>query len=123
VSYVQAPQDLGVDMSWLRDWVKLIRKLNATDAAVHDSQKLDDVLDFSNTGKGVWADGAYRSVQIEASLKAKACRVISTGAPHEIVRCRSARIREHDALDRQPGIKTAPDRGLTWVRAGTRSLG
>ena len=50
---------------------KLIRKWDATDAAVHDSQKLDDVLDLSNTGKGVWADSAYRSVQIEAGLKAK----------------------------------------------------
>ena len=50
---------------------KLIRKWDATDAAVHDSQKLDDVLDLSTTGKEVWADSAYRSVQIEASLKAK----------------------------------------------------
>jgi IS5 family transposase len=38
---------------------------------VHDSQKLDDVLDLSNTGKEVWADSAYRSVEIEAGLKAK----------------------------------------------------
>jgi hypothetical protein len=30
-----------------------------------------DVLDPSNTGKDVWADSAYRSVQIEAGLKAK----------------------------------------------------
>ena len=29
------------------------------------------VLDLSNTGKGVWADSAYRSAQIEARLKAK----------------------------------------------------
>jgi IS5 family transposase len=50
---------------------KLIRKWDATDAAVHDSQKLDDVLDLSDTGKGVWADSAYRSVQIEAGLKEK----------------------------------------------------
>src|SRR6266700_1551005 len=50
---------------------KLIRKWDATDAAVHDSQKLDDVLDLSNTGNGVWADSAYRSVQIEAGLTAK----------------------------------------------------
>src|SRR5262249_16927638 len=35
---------------------KLIRKWDATDASVHDSQKLDAVLDLSNTGKGVWAD-------------------------------------------------------------------
>src|SRR6266436_4759341 len=57
---------LGVDKAH-----KLIRKWDATDAAVHDSQKLDDVLDLSNTGNGVWADSAYRSVQIEAGLKAK----------------------------------------------------
>src|SRR5438034_2725240 len=50
---------------------KLIRKWDATDASVHDSQKMDDVLDLSNTGKGVWADSAYRSMQIEAGLKAK----------------------------------------------------
>ena len=57
---------LGVDKAH-----KLIRKWDATDAAVHDSQKLDDVLDLSNTGKGVWADSTYRSVQIEAGLKEK----------------------------------------------------
>ena len=39
---------LGVDKAH-----KLIRKWDATDASVHDSQKLDDVLDLSNTGKGV----------------------------------------------------------------------
>ena len=50
---------------------KLIRKWDATDASVHDSQKLDDVLGLSNTGDGVWADSAYRSVQIEAGLKAR----------------------------------------------------
>jgi IS5 family transposase len=57
---------LGVDKAH-----KLIRKWGATDAAVHDSQKLDDVLDLSNTGKEVWADSAYRSVQIEAGLEEK----------------------------------------------------
>jgi transposase, IS5 family len=51
--------------------VALIRKRDATDASVHDSQKLDDVLDLSNTGQEVWADSAYRSVQIEVGLKEK----------------------------------------------------
>ena len=77
---------LGVDKTH-----KLIRKWGVTDASVHDSQKLDGVLDLSNTGKGVWADSAYRSVQIEAGLKA--CRAVSTGAPHAIVRCQSVRSR------------------------------
>ena len=36
---------LGVDKAH-----NLIRKWDATDAAVHDSQKLDDLLDLSNTG-------------------------------------------------------------------------
>src|SRR5437660_4879683 len=35
---------VGVDKAY-----KLIRKWDATDAAVHDSQKLDDVLDLSNS--------------------------------------------------------------------------
>jgi IS5 family transposase len=50
---------------------KLIRRYAETDASVHDSQKLDDVLDKSNTGAEVWADSAYRSAEIEAALKAK----------------------------------------------------
>jgi IS5 family transposase len=48
---------------------KLIRKWDATDAAVHDSQKLDAVLDASNTSKEVWADSAYRSAGSEQRLK------------------------------------------------------
>ena len=50
---------------------KLIRKWDATDASVHDSQKMDAVLDLSQPARGVWADSAYRSAQIEADLKAK----------------------------------------------------
>jgi transposase, IS5 family len=50
---------------------KLIRKWDATDASPHDSQKLDDVLDPTNTCKEVWADSAYRSTEIEAKLAAK----------------------------------------------------
>ena len=37
----------------------------------HDSQKLDDILDASNTGKQIWADSAYRSAEIEARLREK----------------------------------------------------
>jgi transposase, IS5 family len=53
---------------------KLIRKWDATDAAVHDSQKLDAILDASNTAKDVWADSAYRSAEIEQRLKEKGLR-------------------------------------------------
>jgi len=50
---------------------KVIRRYAETDASVHDSQKLDEVLDRSNTGNEVWADSAYRSAEIEAGLKEK----------------------------------------------------
>jgi IS5 family transposase len=53
---------------------KLIRKWAATDASPHDSQKLDDVLDPTNTSKEVWADSAYRSTEIEQRLKEKGYR-------------------------------------------------
>jgi IS5 family transposase len=50
---------------------KIIRRYAETDASVHDSQKLDEVLDKSNTSNEVWADSAYRSVETEARLKEK----------------------------------------------------
>lgn len=53
---------------------KLVRRYQVTHAAVHDSQVLDDVLDPDNTASDVWADSAYRSVEIEATLKAKGLR-------------------------------------------------
>jgi transposase, IS5 family len=49
---------------------KLIRCYEVTDAAVHDSQKLEGLLDRSNTSADVFADSAYRSAEIEAKLKA-----------------------------------------------------
>jgi IS5 family transposase len=47
---------------------KLVRRYAVSSAAVHDSQKIDDVLDANNTGSAVWADSAYRSQEIEAKL-------------------------------------------------------
>ncbi|MDZ7841500.1 MAG: IS5 family transposase [Gammaproteobacteria bacterium] len=49
---------------------KLIRVFAVSDAAVHDSQMLDQVLDEANTGAGVWADSAYRSADTEQWLNA-----------------------------------------------------
>ena len=43
----------------------LVRQYSVTDAAVHDSQALADILDEDNEGDEVWADSAYRSVLIE----------------------------------------------------------
>ena len=48
---------------------KLIRRYKVTDASVHDSQALDDVLDDANTASDIWADSAYRSAEIERTLK------------------------------------------------------
>src|SRR5439155_21922296 len=59
---------LGQDLCSATIWMRTAGA-DPADAAVHDSQKLDDVLDLSHTGKKVWADRAYRSVQIEAGLK------------------------------------------------------
>src|SRR5207249_221071 len=49
---------------------KLIRHYAVTDAAVHDSQELDGLLDTGNTCNDVFADSAYRSTKIEGRLRA-----------------------------------------------------
>ena len=51
-----------------------VRRYHVSDAAEHDSQVLDDILDGDNTALGVWADSAYRSAEIEAALKEKGLR-------------------------------------------------
>jgi IS5 family transposase len=53
---------------------KLIRHYAVTDAAVHDSQELDGLLDTGNTCNDVFADSAYRSAEIEAKLRASGYR-------------------------------------------------
>jgi transposase, IS5 family len=50
---------------------KLIRRYEVTDAAVHDSQVLDVLLNRGNTSADVFADSAYRSAEIEAKLCAR----------------------------------------------------
>jgi IS5 family transposase len=65
---------------------KLIRRYQVTNAAVHDSRKLDDVLDPNNTAAGIWADSAYRSQEIEEKLrerglKSRVCRRGARGKP------------------------------------------
>jgi transposase, IS5 family len=53
---------------------KLIRRYTVTDASVHDSQELDNVLDPKNDCQEAWADSAYQSEAQEARLKEKGCR-------------------------------------------------
>ena len=50
---------------------KLIRRYHVSDAALHDSQAVDQLLTRGNTGSGVWADAAYRSEETEAKLRAQ----------------------------------------------------
>jgi len=47
---------------------KLIRRYAVSDAAIHDSQKLDGLLNKTNTSADVFADSAYRSAETEAKL-------------------------------------------------------
>jgi len=48
---------------------KLVRRYEVTDAAVHDSQLFDNLLDEANTCSKVWADSAYRPGDAERRLK------------------------------------------------------
>lgn len=50
--------NIDVDHGFIRQYV-------VTDASVHDSQVLTQLLDDLNLGQGVWADSAYRSAGIE----------------------------------------------------------
>ncbi len=52
----------------------LIRRYDVSDASVHDSQKLDGLLNKANTSEEVYADSAYRSAETEAKLKARGFR-------------------------------------------------
>jgi transposase, IS5 family len=53
---------------------KLIRGYGVTNASVHDSQKLDDLLNKGNTCAEVYGDSAYRSAETEQTLKARGFR-------------------------------------------------
>lgn len=50
---------------------KLVRTYEVTPASVNDGTMLEAVLDGRNTGRGVWADSAYRSAEHEKMLKEK----------------------------------------------------
>ena len=58
---------IGVDKSH-----KIIRKWDATDASVHDSQKLEQLLDDTDTGKEVWADSASARRRSRRGLRPRA---------------------------------------------------
>jgi transposase, IS5 family len=53
---------------------KLIREYEVTDASVHDSQVVGDILDSDNSNADVYADSAYRSATQEEEFKQKGYR-------------------------------------------------
>lgn len=53
---------------------KLIRRYHVTAASVHDTNAFEEVFDKTNSAKDVWADGAFRSEEREAKLKARGYR-------------------------------------------------
>jgi IS5 family transposase len=53
---------------------KLIRNYDASSASLHDSQKLDDLIDAENTASGFWGDSAYRSAETEDKIEEKGYR-------------------------------------------------
>ena len=48
---------------------KFIEGYTCTDAAVHDSQALGDLLDQGDAGQDLWADSAYTGEQQEGTIK------------------------------------------------------
>ena len=80
---------------------------------MHDSQKLDDVLDLSNTGKEVWADSAYRSVQIEAGLEEKGLqsRIHRRAARNRPLTERAGEVQDWDD---EPRLQHSPPGSSGW---------
>jgi transposase, IS5 family len=82
---------------------KLIRRYEVTDAAVHDSQKLDRLLNKGNTSAEVFADSAYARPRSRRNFEPAASRAVFISAPLATTRCRT-RKRKQTAT----GVKFAP---------------
>jgi IS5 family transposase len=50
---------------------KLIRLWAVTNASVHDSQLIHELMDEDNTGQALWADSAYQGEPVAKALKAR----------------------------------------------------
>ena len=110
---------------------KLIRHYAVTDAAVHDSQELDGLLDTGNTCNDVFADSAYRSTKIEGRLRASGFksrihRRATRNHPLSNAQLKANRNRskirariEH-VFGAQEFLAGRPDRAHDRHRAGTR---
>lgn len=63
-SYFGYKDHIGIDAEY-----GLIRRYTVTDASVHDSQVLGQLLDEDNESDEIWADSAYRNQQTEEVLE------------------------------------------------------
>jgi IS5 family transposase len=91
---------------------KLIRHYTVTDAAVHDSQELDGLLDKGNTRNDVFADSAYRSAEIEVKLRASAynSRIHRRGRHNHPLSLAQVRVREPDTRSHRACVRGAAER-------------
>ena len=63
VSYYGYKNHIDIDVKH-----KLVRDYEVTNASVHDSQVVDEIIDPNNTNADVYADSAYRSAEQEQKL-------------------------------------------------------
>ena len=68
-NYFGYKNHIGIDRTH-----KLVRRYTVSDAALHDSRELEELLDWDNSSRDVWADSAYRSEKAEAMLKGHGLR-------------------------------------------------
>ncbi len=63
---------------------KLIDEFEVTQASVHDSQVLEELLDDTDAGQPMWADSAYESKEIRKVLRKHkmGCRIHKKGNRH-----------------------------------------
>src|SRR6516162_3327665 len=99
---------------------KLIRHYAVTDAAVHDSQELEGLLDTGNTCNDVFADSAYRSAEIEAKLRVSGykSRIHRRGRRNHPLSL--AQVRVSDTRSHRACVRSAAERAGRSDRANDR---
>src|SRR5215470_15489585 len=66
---------------------KIIRRYSETDASFHDSQKLDELLDKSNTSNEVWPTAPIDPRRSKPSSRRRATRAASIAAVPATILC------------------------------------
>jgi IS5 family transposase len=97
---------------------KLIRGYDVTEASVHDSQKLDGLLNTTNTSRNVYADSAYRRLRQKPSSMSAASKAASIAAHPGTTRCRT-----HKSKLTERRAKSASGSSTCSVRRRMRRAG